>query len=53
MARHCFVSADQCARAASQIGERAAKEHHIEQQLDKMAVEWNSVTLDIEPYRCV
>ena len=35
------------------VGERAAKEFHIEQQLDKMSTEWNDVMLDIEPYRCV
>ncbi len=39
--------------AIRKVGERAAKEFHIEQQLDKMSTEWNDVMLDIEPYRSV
>jgi hypothetical protein len=37
--------------AIKRVGERAAKEFHIEQQLEKMQSEWTDVMLDIEPYR--
>ena len=37
--------------AVAKIAERAGKEYHIEQALDKMEFEWSTVRLQIEPYR--
>lgn len=48
----CVLRACTGARTV-QVAERATKEDHIEQGLEKMARGWDEVSLRIEPYRFV